>query len=102
MTPKEAIQQAKKKTVETPAYVVSFGYDKKFLLPHKAAVQLIDVLAQGEFYECSYNNDAKIRPIDQGDYELFPLSAEKILNIRTANLMHISVPEFEAALTETT
>lgn len=94
MTPNDALMEVKKKKAnDETLFVVSFSYDKQFVLPHKAALQLIDALAQAEFYTGRYG-DESIRAPKEDDFGFAPFSREKYYDIKAANLLRVPYTEF--------
>jgi hypothetical protein len=91
----DAIAEVKKKKVsEETLFLVTFGYDNSFLLPHKAALQLIDALAQAETYSGPYSKPVKIQEIKEDDFTIRQFSREKYYEIKAANLLKVPYSEF--------
>lgn len=92
MTPKEALEAAKKSKQEPGLFKVSFGWGASFLMPHKAAVQILDALALAEKYESEYHCP-KIKPMDSNSIFITPFSREEYLKLKTASLLQIDLDE---------
>ena len=92
MTPKEALETAKKSKQEPGLFLVSFGWSANFLMPHKAAVQILDALALAEKYEDDYRCP-KITPMDKESIRITPFSREDYLKIKTAGLLQITLDD---------
>lgn len=91
----DAITEVKKKKAsEEKLFLVAFGYDKNFLLPHKAALQLVDALAQAELYSGPYTKSENIQEIKEDDFTMRQFSREKYYEIKAANLLKVPYSEF--------
>lgn len=92
MTPKEALEAAKKSKQEPGLFMVSFGWSASFLMPLKAAIQILDALALAEQYESDYRCP-KIMPIGSECIRITPFSREEYLKIKTASLLQIDLDD---------
>lgn len=77
---------------------MTIGYYKNFILPHKAALQVIDAMAQAEMYSGPYAKSEKIQEIKEDDFTMRQFSREKYYEIKAANLLKVPYSEFAKQL----
>lgn len=92
MTPKEALETVKKSKQEPGLFMVTFGWSTTYLMPHKAAMQILDALSLAEKYESDFRRP-KILPMDSDCIRISPFSREDYLKIKTASLLQIDLED---------
>lgn len=69
--------------------MVSFRYDRHFVLPYKQGVALMEALESAMMYESSYSSPPKYQPMGD-EISITPMSEETINDIKVAKLLNIS------------
>lgn len=88
-------EQALKKVTAEKAkenrMVFTLSYDKKIILPHKAGLQLMDALMNGELLTENYNKPPQITGLLRDSIAIQTLSDREYLRIKVAQLLNVSV-----------
>lgn len=90
---KEAVKSIQAKKQKDNFLVFHFGYDKKFILPHKDGIALIAALAQAEQLKEPYQQQHSIGGLDRDAIITTALSHEEYEMYKISALMRISIGE---------
>ena len=90
---KDAIKKVQNKKIKETYLVFKFGYDVKFVLPHKDGVAMISSLAAAEQLNDPYNAQHSIGPIERGKVEITQMSQEEYEHYKISVLLGITVSE---------
>lgn len=69
--------------------ILPFGYDRRFVVPYKDGVAIINALANAEQYEKSYGSPTTIIPIEVDSFSPSILSKDDYQRIKMAMLLQV-------------
>ncbi len=90
---KEALKTVQARKIKENYLVITFGYDKKFILPHKDGITLLAALAQAEQLKDPYKEPHTISGLDRDAYSTTSLSHHEYELYKIASLMRIPIEE---------
>ena len=90
---KEALKTVQAKKPKDNFLVFQFGYDKKFILPHKDGIALIAALAQAEQIKEPYQQQHSIGGLDRDAIITTAMSHEEYELYKISALMRIPIGE---------
>ena len=91
-----AVKEVKATKVPDNFITISFSYDTKFLLTHKAGIALLAALENAELLKDGWSEKCRILPLERDSFTCVSLSAHEYQQIKIANLLDISLEDLKA------
>lgn len=86
---------AKELAPEANYVIVKLGYDDAYILPYEDGVKLLECLKHAERYIDKFGKDTAIEPIGPDGPKLKLMSREHYVDLKTAQLLGITVEEVQ-------
>lgn len=86
---------AKDLAIEANYVVITVSYNETYVLPHEAGMQFLECLKHAEKYVDKYSEGPKIQPLVPGDFKLELLGRQRYVDIKTAQLLGVTLEELE-------
>ena len=76
---------------------IRFGYSDRIVVPHKAALVLLDALATAEHYTGHYGKSPCLKQLDSDSLQVEAMSQSQYEDIKVAQLLNISLEDLKEA-----
>lgn len=96
----EAQKKLKAEKPKEPRLLIAFGYDKRFVLPYQAGVEVLKHLAAAETLNDRYSSRRYLTPVDKDTLEATPFSGQEYEAIKLAAILNMSVDELMESMKE--
>lgn len=90
---KDALKTVQAKKPKDNFLVFQFAYDKKFVLPHKDGVALVQAMSQAEQLKDPYREQHSIGGLDRDAFTTTSMSYEEYEQYKIAALLRIPLEE---------
>jgi hypothetical protein len=98
---KDALKKVSTKTKEEQYMLLDISYDRKFILPFKQAIAVMEALEGAMLFKEPYSGPPQLKPIED-DISMRPFSESELKNVKVAMLMKLPLNDIKKIVQEST